>query len=65
MMATDAAGRLLWCAPLAKRAIARLAPDWDHRNAALPPQLRGGVQRLLAQHDPSGAPIRVEQPGAR
>lgn len=62
MLATDANGRLLWCTPLAERAITRFAPGWDRRDPALPAQLRGGVQRLLAQHDPSGASIRLEQP---
>jgi DNA-binding NarL/FixJ family response regulator len=61
MMATDIDGRLLWCTPLAERAIARAAPGWDRRDAVLPPALRGGVQRLFAQ-DASGASIRMDLP---
>ena len=61
MMATDADGRLLWCTPLAEHAIARAAPGWDRSGTVLPPPLRGGVQRLLAQ-DPSAASIRIDQP---
>jgi DNA-binding NarL/FixJ family response regulator len=62
MMATDGDGRLLWCTPLAERAIARVAPGWDKRIPVLPPLLRSGVQRLLAQNKISGASIRIEQP---
>ena len=62
MMATDANGRLLWCTPLAERAITRVAPGWSRSDVALPPQLRGSVQRLLAQTDPNGASVRIEQP---
>lgn len=62
MMATDGAGRMLWCTPLAERAIAHVAPEWNRSDAVLPPVLRGGVQRLLAQAGVSGASIRVEQP---
>ena len=62
MMATDGDGRLLWCNPLAERAIARVAPGWDRRVPVLPPLLRSGVQRLLAQDKASGASIRIEQP---
>lgn len=62
MMATDSEGRMLWCTPLAERAIARFAPGWDRRTPVLPPLLRGGVQKLLGQENASGASIRIEQP---
>ena len=62
MMATDGEGRLLWCTPLAERAIGRVSPGWDRRVPVLPPLLRGGVQKLLAQDNASGASIRIEQP---
>jgi DNA-binding NarL/FixJ family response regulator len=62
MMATDTGGRMLWCTPLAERAITRVAPGWDKRDLVLPPPLRNGVQRLLAQEDASGSSIRIEQP---
>lgn len=62
MMATDTGGRMLWCTPLAERAIARVAPGWNRRDHVLPPPLRTGVQRLLAQEDASGASLRIDQP---
>lgn len=62
MMATDGDGRLLWCNPLAERAIARVAPGWDRRIPVLPPLLRSGVQRLLAQGKNGAASIRIELP---
>jgi len=62
MMATDGDGRLLWCTPLAERAIARVAPGWNRRDTVLPPLLRGGVRKLLASDSASGASIRLEQP---
>jgi DNA-binding NarL/FixJ family response regulator len=62
VVATDADGRLLWCSPLAERAIARIAPGWDRRAPLLPPPLRGGVQRLLSQAKPHGSSLRIEQP---
>lgn len=61
MLATDGEGRLLWCTPLAERAIARMAPGWDRRTPLLPQVLRGGVQRLLAHESTSGASIRIDQ----
>jgi DNA-binding NarL/FixJ family response regulator len=61
MMATDSEGRMLWCTPLAERAIARLAPGWERRTSVLPPLLRGGVQKLLGQENACGASIRIEQ----
>lgn len=62
MMATDGEGRLRWCTPLAERVIARVAPDWDRREAVLPQVLRAGVQRLLGQADAGGATLRIDQP---
>jgi DNA-binding NarL/FixJ family response regulator len=62
MMTTDSEGRLLWCTPMAERAIARFAPGWDRNTPVLPALLRGGVQRLLGQENASGASIRIEQP---
>lgn len=61
MMATDGDGRLLWCTPLAERAIARASPGWDRGTLVLPSQLRGGVQRLLGQECGGGATLRIEQ----
>ncbi|MET0587808.1 MAG: DNA-binding response regulator [Novosphingobium sp.] len=62
VVATDGDGRLLWCSPLAERAIARIAPGWDRRAPVLPPPLRNSVQRLLAQGQPGSGSIRIEQP---
>lgn len=63
MMSIDGAGRLLWCTPLAERAIARVAPGWNRSDTVLPAPLRGGVQKLLANdRGGNGASIRLEQP---
>jgi DNA-binding NarL/FixJ family response regulator len=62
MMATDGEGRLRWCTPLAERAIGRVAPGWDRREAVLPPPLRAGVQRLLGQTEAGGGSLRIDQP---
>ncbi|MEJ5976450.1 DNA-binding response regulator [Novosphingobium sp. PS1R-30] len=62
MMATDGDGRLLWCTPLAERAIGRVAPGWTRGDTVLPPLLRGGVRRLLSQENGNGATLRIDQP---
>lgn len=62
MMATDGDGRLLWCTPLAERAIERASPGWNRADAVLPNVLRAGVRRLLSQESVSGTSIRIEQP---
>jgi DNA-binding NarL/FixJ family response regulator len=65
MMATDNRGMLLWCTPLAERAISRLAPGWSKEATALPAELRLSVERLLAKRESSGNSdntVRIEQP---
>ncbi len=61
MLSTDAQGSLLWCTPRAEQAITRVAPGWSRDAAALPPELRSPVARLLAKGDAAGASIRVEE----
>lgn len=62
MMAIDAAGGLLWSTPLAEQLITRMSPGWDRKRMALPPELRGPVERLLSRRDPTGASVRIERP---
>lgn len=59
MMAVDLRGALLWCTPLAERAIARFAPGWRPDDRLLPGPLRAPVQRLLARGE-AGASTRVD-----
>lgn len=60
MMATDYRGNLLWCTPLAERAIARLSPAWRRAEAPLPAELREPVTRLLARPGPAGGSVRID-----
>lgn len=60
MIATDTRGVLLWCTPLAERALARVVPDWNREAPHLPPLLRSAVQRLLTRKDMRGSSVRLE-----
>ena len=60
MLATDLAGRLLWCSPLAERAIARLEPGWSREQAVLPDAVRHTVDRLLQRRDTPGTSLRID-----
>jgi DNA-binding NarL/FixJ family response regulator len=60
VVSTDSAGKLLWCTPLAERAIKRLAPAWTGKEPALPSPLRETVERLLATRKHAGGASRVE-----
>lgn len=60
MMATDGAGQLLWCTPLAERAIARAVPGWRPDAGALPDAVRAVLDRLLARRETRGASARLE-----
>ncbi|KUR74372.1 LuxR family transcriptional regulator [Novosphingobium sp. FSW06-99] len=60
MLATDLAGRLLWCSPLAQRAIARLEPGWTSDLGALPDAVRQTVERLLQRRDAPGTSLRID-----
>ncbi|MEO0031465.1 MAG: hypothetical protein RIS94_1223 [Pseudomonadota bacterium] len=60
MMATDSAGQLLWCTPLAERAIARAVPGWTRAAGALPEVLTPLLDRLLARREARGASVRLE-----
>lgn len=62
MLATNANGGLLWCTPRAEAAISRMLPGWS-KQAELPPELRGSVQRLLT-HGAAGSIVRLDQPDA-
>ncbi|MEY4721733.1 MAG: hypothetical protein RIQ46_1458 [Pseudomonadota bacterium] len=61
MLATDAAGNLLWCTPRAAAAIGRMAPGWDRSAGSLPPEVRQPVERLLSR-GAAGATVRVDHP---
>lgn len=61
MLATDSTGRLLWCTPRAEQAIARIAPGWRRGEAALPPEIRSQIERLLTRDDLTGASVRIKQ----
>lgn len=60
MLATDLAGRLLWCTPLAQSAIARLAPGWHRETGALPDTLGHAIERLIARGDAPGGSVRID-----
>jgi DNA-binding NarL/FixJ family response regulator len=60
MLATDTRGTMLWCTPLAERAIMRFAPGWNREQTMLPDVLRLAVERLLARSDSRGANIRLD-----
>jgi len=61
MIATDFSGQLLWCTPLAERAIGRVAPDWRRDGAELPDALRVLVERLVQRRDTRGASAKLER----
>lgn len=59
MLTTDDQGRMTWCTPRTEEALARLMPDWTDA-AALPPELKPALDRLLHQGVPgSGASVRL------
>jgi len=60
LLATDLGGRLLWCSPLAARAIARLDPGWTSDRTALPDAVRQAVDRLLQRRDAPGTSQRID-----
>jgi DNA-binding NarL/FixJ family response regulator len=66
MLAVDSRGNLLWCTPLAERAIARFAPGWSREQPLLPDGLRQSVERHMgrgeAGREASGASTRLETP---
>lgn len=61
MMATDLQGGLLWCTPLAERAIARACPGWSRDAGALPDALREPVRKMLGRGAAQSGSIKVEQ----
>ncbi|MGV3512790.1 MAG: response regulator [Novosphingobium sp.] len=60
MMSVDLQGRLLWCTPLAERAILDASPEWSKDDRDLPEAIRAPLLRLLSRNAP-GASIRIEQ----
>jgi DNA-binding NarL/FixJ family response regulator len=60
MLATDLAGRLLWCSPLAQRAIARLEPGWTSDAGMLPEVIRQTVERLVQRGETPGTTQRID-----
>lgn len=63
VLATDTAGHLLWCTPLAEQAVARFSPGWTSAEVNLPSPLRESVERLLATRSHAGGSARVEGEG--
>ncbi len=61
MMATDGRGRLLWCTPLAERAIADVSPGWSKDERVLPDTFRTPVERLLAASSLPGSSVKIDQ----
>lgn len=60
MLAVDSRANLLWCTPLAQRALTRFAPDSSPNDTLLPEGLRQAVERLLGRGEASGATTRLE-----
>ena len=60
MLATDLAGRFLWCSPLAESVIARLQPGWNSQSGQLPDPVRHTIERLLQRRDPPGTTLRID-----
>lgn len=60
VLATDAKGRLLWCTPLAERAVSRISPGWSAAMPTLPSPLLEGVERLIASSRHNGGSSRLE-----
>jgi DNA-binding NarL/FixJ family response regulator len=60
MLATDLAGRFLWCTPLAETAIGRLEPGWRSDSGQLPDMVRQTVERLLQRRDTPGTSLRID-----
>lgn len=63
MMATDRRGGLLWCTPLAARAIAEVSPGWSKDERMLPALFRTHIERLLATNSLPGSTVRIDQTG--
>lgn len=62
MMATDNAGRFLWCTPLAEQSIAMIAPGWRQQDGDMPAPLQSPVKRLLLSRDQPGPSVRLDLP---
>ncbi len=60
MLATDLAGRFLWCSPLAESVIARLQPGWNSQSGQLPDPVRHTIERLLQRRDTPGTTLRID-----
>ncbi|WP_028639379.1 response regulator transcription factor [Novosphingobium acidiphilum] len=60
MLATDLAGRFLWCSPLAESVIARLQPGWNSQSGQLPDPVRQTIERLLQRRDTPGTTLRID-----
>jgi len=62
MMATDTAGRFLWCTPMAEQSLALLEPGWTQQGGSLPQSLQKPIERLLLTPDMPGTSIRLDMP---
>jgi CheY-like chemotaxis protein len=62
MFATDRSGRLRWCTPAAKAALAALQPGWGDDADQLPAAMMRAVTRLIDIRHLPGASVKLEQP---
>ncbi len=60
LVSVDPAGRLLWCSPLAERAIARIEPGWSSARGDFPDAMRQTIERLMQRRDHPGASLRID-----
>lgn len=62
MLATDAAGHLLWCTPGAEAALGRIVAGWKSGDA-MPEQLNATVSKLLARGSAGATATVPNRPG--
>jgi DNA-binding NarL/FixJ family response regulator len=62
VLATDSAGRFLWCTPLAEQVIARVAAGWCKDAVELPGLLQNAVARLLSMRGSANPSVKLEHP---
>jgi DNA-binding NarL/FixJ family response regulator len=60
MLATDLAGRFLWCSPQAERVIARIEPGWNSERGRLPDAVQATIEKLVQRQEGPGATLRID-----